>query len=125
MTDLLPLGRKSLGNSRALPPPLKLGLMSSFRGGLDREKSLGSDRQPNLSKIPAGLVNNQLAVDEELEGKNVVQQRLHIRGPSLTRKQSQRVNEEIASQSLESAGIAHRVCERYLWLGTHIVINGE
>ena len=98
--------------------------MSSFRGGLDREKSLGS-YQPNLSKIPARLVNNQQAVDEELEGKNVVQQRLHIRGPSLTRKQSQRVNEEIASQGLESAGITHRVCERYLWLGTHIVIKGE
>ncbi len=125
MADPLPPGRKSLGNARALPPPKKLRLISSFDGGLDREKSLGSYHRPNMLKIPAGLVNNQLAVDEELEGKNVVQQRLHIRGPSLTRKQSQRVNEEIASQGLESAGIVHRVCERYLRLGTHIVIKGE
>jgi hypothetical protein len=99
--------------------------MSSFRGDQDQENSLGSYLQPNLPKIPARLVNNQLAVSERLEGKNVAQQRLPTRGASPTTQQSRLVNAEIAMQGLEYAGIVHRVCERYLRLRAYIVIKGE
>jgi hypothetical protein len=118
-------GRKSLGagKTRALPPPKNLLIVSSFGGRLDRENSLGIFSQPNLPRIPARLVSNQLAVDDEQEGKNVAQQRLQIRGAHPTTKQSQLFNEEIASQGLEYAGIVHRVCKRYLRLRAHIVIK--
>jgi hypothetical protein len=112
--------------NRTLPPPKNL-MISRFRGGQKRENLLGHGDHvnPNLREVPVMLARNQRVAGEKQEGKNVVLQRLHNRRAYPAQEQSQRYNEEIATQSLEFAGSIHRVCKRYLRLRTYFVISGH
>jgi hypothetical protein len=61
--------------------------------------------------------------EQKKEGKNVVRQRLQLRGKKPTAKQSQPVIEEIAAQGLEAAWVVHEKRLRGLWKDSTVKIG--